>query len=421
MRLISWPPQRQFLKVYLLAGLVLIAVMIGWYSFRLTAELEHQVELTTSLVARVTGPVLFSGSPDTASQEQLRRVIEEVDFPFVFTDVDGRPIFWNPRQMGIELPESLEVLTAEDPRSPRDPRVRAVLEAVRRFDAQRQPILVRAPGSEQVLGHLHYGGSRLSTRVLWMPWLEAALIVVFMGVVLLAFRQMKRSEQRSIWVGMAKETAHQMGTPLTSLTGWLALLNDEEALASAEASGETDKVQVLGEVRRDVDRLAKVSARFSQIGSRPQREATDVGELVARVCEYFRARLPHLGKQVAIESRIETTPVIEACPQLLDWAIENLLKNALDAIDKDHGRVEVVCRESEEGGVEILVQDNGRGMPAEVQRRVFDPGFSTKKRGWGMGLALVARIVFEYHGGRVGVLRSSPGRGTTFRVVLPPR
>lgn len=411
---------RLFLKGYLLVGLVVIAVVIGWFSFRLTRELERQAQLTTSLIARVTGPVLFSETPDRGNQEQLRRVIEEVDFPFVFTDVAGRPILWNPEQLGIPLPESLADLLHSDPEHPTDPDLRRVLLRVAAFDAEHPPIPLEGPGeSGVILGRLHYGNSSLMTRIQWMPWLEAALIVAFMGVVLLAFRQMKRSEQRNIWVGMAKETAHQMGTPLTSLTGWLALLRDEDALRSAETSGETDRDQVLTEVQHDVDRLSRVSSRFSQIGSQPKFVETRVDELVERACDYFRTRLPHLGKQVVIESRIEAVAAVPASPQLLDWAVENLLKNALDAIDKQQGRIVAECRRTEAGIIEILVSDNGKGMAPGVQERVFDPGFSTKQRGWGMGLALVRRIVVEYHHGRIEVLRSVEGEGTTFRIQLP--
>lgn len=413
------PSLRGMLKGYLLAGLVVIALMIGVATVHLTRELEAQAELTTQLIAEIAGPVLFSETPDVRAQRKLQQVIEAVDFPFIFTDVQGRPIIWNPRQVGVPLPESLRDVLEADLENPTDPGVRRLLELIEQFDRERDPVPLAAPGGMGTSGLLHYGSSRITGRLVWLPWLEAGLIVAFMGAVLLAFRNMKRSEQRNIWVGMAKETAHQMGTPLTSLEGWLALLRDEHALASPQST--TTREQVLAAIADDVERLGKVSARFSQIGSRPKLAPGRVDEVVQRSCDYFRARLPHLGKQVSIETRIEELAEVPIAPQLLDWAVENLLKNGLDAIDKDVGKLEVSCRTNGEGWIEIVVRDNGKGMSAALQRRVFDPGFSTKQRGWGMGLALVRRIVEEVHGGRIDIPWSVEGDGSAFRIRIPAR
>lgn len=410
---------RTRLRGVLLLGLVLLGVSIGAYTVFMAGELERQAELTTSLVATIAGPVLFSETPDLREMQRLRDVIEEVAFPFVFTDVAGRPYIWNERQVGVPLPESLGDILSADLENPSDPDLRRVLELVAEYDRGRSPIPLYGPGGRNVVGYLHYGPSRLTTQLVWMPWLEAVLIVTFMGAVLLAFRNMKRSEQRSIWVGMAKETAHQMGTPLTSLNGWLALLRDPEARESTLGrDGGPDLEQVFDEIQQDVDRLGKVSSRFSQIGSRPQLQPGRVDEVALRTVEYFRTRLPHLGKQVVIVTHVDPVPEVPISAPLLDWAVENLLKNGLDAIDKDQGRLEVVCRPAD-GGIEVLVSDNGKGVPAGVRDRIFDPGFSTKQRGWGMGLALVRRIVEEVHGGQVGILRSVEGGGTTFRIHIP--
>lgn len=409
------------LKGYLLAGLVVIALVIGVTTIRLANELEMQAELTTQLIAELAGPVLFSETPDLRAQRKLQQVIEAVDFPFIFTDLDGRPIIWNPRQVGVPLPESLRDILEADLENPTDPGMRRLLELVDEFDRERPPVPLAAPGGTGTSGLLHYGGSRITGRLVLLPWLEAALIVAFMGAVLLAFRNMKRSEQRSIWVGMAKETAHQMGTPLTSLSGWLALLRDDDALERVRASRGTTREQILAEVENDVERLGKVSARFSQIGSRPKLVPGRVDEVVRGTCDYFRARLPHLGKQVTLEVSIEEMPEVPIAPQLLDWAVENLLKNGLDAIDKDVGILQVTCVSTPDRSVEISVQDNGKGMSASLQRRVFDPGFSTKQRGWGMGLALVRRIVEEVHGGRIDVPWSEESKGSRFRIRIPVR
>ncbi len=415
-----WLFRRTRLRGVLLLGLVVIGVSIGAYTVFVTDELERQADLTTRLVATIAGPVLFSETPDLEEMERLRDVVDEVAFPFVFTDREGRPYIWNERQVGVPLPESLGDILQADLENPSDPDLRRVLALVEEYDRDRDPIPLYGPGGENVVGYLHYGPSRLTTQLVWIPWLEALLILSFMGAVLIAFRNLKSSEQRSIWVGMAKETAHQMGTPLTSLNGWLTLLRDPESRAAAVERQPGGLDRVFDEIQEDVDRLGKVSSRFSQIGSRPQLRPGNVDEVLRNTVEYLEARLPHLGKQVVIETRIESVPPAPISEPLLDWAIENLLKNGLDAIDKDQGRLELVCRhDAEAERIEILVSDNGRGMASSVRERIFDPGFSTKQRGWGMGLALVRRIVEEVHAGRIDVVRSVEGEGSTFRLWLP--
>jgi signal transduction histidine kinase len=414
---VRWPSLRSVLKVALLGGLLILGVGIGTYNLHLTREIEDQAALTTRLVADLAGPVLFAESPDPVSQARLQVVIDELDFPFVFTDADRRPMIWNARQVGVPLPASLEEVRSASLDEGAPDWVRELQRRIEGFDAAHDPIPLRRPDLAEPVGWMHYGDSQLSRELLYVPAVEAALVFVFMGTVLFAFRFMKRSEQRSIWVGMAKETAHQMGTPLTSLNGWLALLRDDRGL---DREGAPDLDQVLGEIAHDVDRLGRVSDRFGQIGSRPRRRPGRVDELVERTCEYFRQRAPHLGKKVDIVSDVGDCPEIPISPQLLDWAIENLIKNALDALDKDEGIVRVSCHHHpERHQVEIAVIDNGRGMGKAAQQRVFDPGFSTKASGWGMGLALVRRIVEEYHRGSVDLVKSVEGEGTTFRIRIP--
>ena len=410
------PSLRSVLKAALLGGLLILGVGIGSYNLHLTRQIEVQAELTTRLVADLAGPVLFAESPDPVSQARLREVIEELDFPFVFSDADRRPLIWNARQVGVPLPGSYEEVRTASLGEDAPPWIRRLQERMAEFDADHDPLPLRRPDLAEPVGWMHYGESRLSRELLYVPAIEAALVFVFMGTVLVAVRFMKRSEQRSHWVGIAKETAHQMGTPLTSLNGWLALLRDEGSLGR----GGPDRDQVLVEIAHDVERLGKVSDRFGQIGSRPRRRPARVDELVERTCDYFRQRAPHLGKRVDIVSEIGPCPEIPVSPQLLDWAVENLIKNALDALDKDQGLVRVSCQHDPARHlIEIEVTDNGRGMGKAAQQRVFDPGFSTKASGWGMGLALVRRIVEEYHRGQVDLVRSVEGEGTTFRIRIP--
>jgi signal transduction histidine kinase len=177
---------------------------------------------------------------------------------------------------------------------------------------------------------------------------------------------------------------------------------------------------LVDEMDRDLARLHKIASRFAQVGSAPSLEPADLTSIVSGAVGYFRSRLPHLGHSVTIEERYEPVPRVALHRELMEWVIENLLKNALDASDKPEGKIEVsVAWKREAREVEIRVADNGRGMTPEERRHAFRPGFTTKRRGWGLGLALARRVVHEYHRGRIAVVETSPGRGTTVAVTLP--
>jgi hypothetical protein len=221
---------------------------------------------------------------------------------------------------------------------------------------------------------------------------------------------------------MAKETAHQLGTPLSSLSGWLELMQNEIGEVPVEARNEHLKNigRMVGEMEEDMRHLDQVASRFSQIGSVPELVAADVGQVLEDTVEYFRHRSPQFGRRDIHIERQEGVPAVALNAELISWAFENLFKNALDAMDGKTGVVEIhLGTMPEEHAVQITFQDDGRGIEPENIKRVFEPGFSTKKRGWGLGLAFVRRIVEEYHNGRISVVQSVPGEGTTFEIVLP--
>jgi signal transduction histidine kinase len=220
---------------------------------------------------------------------------------------------------------------------------------------------------------------------------------------------------------MAKETAHQLGTPLSSLSGWLELMRGE--LESAVAAGEQERAarldQMLGEMQKDLGRLNQIASRFSQIGSVPELKPGDVRAVLMETINYFKSRGPQFGRhQIQVEFG-ELAPV-PLNAELLNWAFENLFKNAVDAMGGKAGTIRIRAGLRPEGDtVQISFQDEGRGIAPENIERVFQPGFSTKKRGWGLGLTFVRRIVEEYHKGKISIVRSAPGEGTTFELLLP--
>jgi len=254
---------------------------------------------------------------------------------------------------------------------------------------------------------LHHGPSALSKQVQFMPYLELGIMVLFFLAILWGLQVKKENDQNLLFAGMAKESAHQMGTPLTSIMGWLALLEDR-------LPGD----DTLLELGRDVERLNKVSARFSQIGSRPKLEDRDLTGVIDDTITYFQRRLPHLGGRVQLRSEGAAGNPVVFNRELLEWVLENLIKNGIDALVDGKGTVTVRLADNPDGGVIVRVSDTGRGIKPSHRAKIFEAGFSTKSRGWGMGLALVKRIVTQYHDGRIRV-ENTGRQGTTIAFTLP--
>jgi signal transduction histidine kinase len=270
--------------------------------------------------------------------------------------------------------------------------------------------------NEPALGYVHYGESSMIREMRFVPALELAAfgIVVLLGF--LGFRNAKLAELRSIWVGMARETAHQLGTPISSLMGWVELIREH-----ARGGGRIDDLSTMtDEMQRDLERLEKVSLRFNQIGSTPRTKRQDVVVVLRDAVDYLRWRVRGLGRNIEIVERYEDVPLVDINRELMEWVVENLVKNAVEALPEGGGRVEIsTAHLARDGAVEVLVADTGKGLTAAERRRVFLPGYSTKRRGWGLGLALARRIIEEYHKGRLVVKWSEPGKGTTFSITLP--
>lgn len=255
-----------------------------------------------------------------------------------------------------------------------------------------------------VVQHLYYEDSTLLQRLSYFPYVQLAVMLVFLLVVYFAVTTSKEAEQNKVWVGLSKETAHQLGTPISSLMAWMELLPDMGA--DADTCAEMDK---------DVRRLSTIASRFSKIGSKPTMEQVNVGELVSNAAEYMSSRI---SSRISLSSDIsEAAPPVNASAPLFEWVMENLIKNAVDAME-GAGKIHISVF-SEKNKAVIEVSDTGKGIAAKNRKRVFKPGFTTKKRGWGLGLTLAKRIVEQYHRGSIFVKDSAPGKGTTFRIELP--
>jgi signal transduction histidine kinase len=261
-----------------------------------------------------------------------------------------------------------------------------------------------------VLQRIHYGDSELIKQLKFYPYLQIIIAALFIIIGYIGFSQIKRSEQSNIWVGMAKETAHQFGTPISSLMGWIEMMKINYQKPDAV-------LDITEEISSDVEKLNKITYRFSKIGAKPEIKNHIVYEEVKKVTEYFNRRLPQTGKTVELSVSGNQECCAKMNGGLFEWVLENLIKNALDAIETQNGKIDILINENSKN-IEIEVSDNGKGIDLRRRKDVFRPGYSTKKRGWGLGLSLSKRIIEGYHGGKIFVKSSDPDEGTVFKILL---
>lgn len=316
----------------------------------------------------------------------LSRQIKESGLPLVLTDRNGRVSATANLPTGIDPSDSVRFW-------------RYLAE----IDRQNPPIV------QPAVGAVHFGDSAIVSGLRFIPLLQALGITLLVGFGIYALVERGRAEREKVWAGMAREAAHQLGTPLSALTGWIELL--AESVTGATAS------RAVVAMSQDVQRLERISHRFERIGRPPRDEKVDASALVQRLADYFATRAPTLAKTVTIRSEHPGVPVLVRGDQvLLEWVLEVLIKNAMDALGGRNGEVVVSVAPSPEGGARIRVQDDGPGVPRKLRKRIFDAGFTTKDRGWGIGLSLARRIVEENHNGRLVLAETDCG--AAFDVIL---
>lgn len=270
--------------------------------------------------------------------------------------------------------------------------------------SQHQPI--RIDITANIKNYIFYRDSYLLSELKIFPYVQLAVIILFIGLAYYAFSTSRKGEQNRVWVGMAKETAHQLGTPLSSMTGWIEHLKSHV---------QKNEIPMVEEMEKDVLRLELVAERFSKIGSAPSLTEQNIGEVVGNTVDYIRKRASK-NVEFHIDQIPDNRNTAHINITLFNWVIENLLKNALDATE-GRGQIDVTIGRIN-NGIFVDVTDTGKGISRANINAVFKPGYSTKKRGWGLGLTLSKRIIENYHHGKIFVKESSPGKGTTFRIVL---
>ncbi len=326
----------------------------------------------------------------------FREIIQKADYPIIVTDANKNPHSWT--NIGIENTRRLGANSDT---------LALIKSYITEFEQVNPPIPISYAGS--VLGYCYYGESSIIRKLRWLPYIEILVVGMFILIGYAGFNSIKKSEEQSIWVGMAKETAHQLGTPLSSQMGWLEYLKS--------APDETERV--IPELEKDLYRLQIITNRFSQIGSLPDMKPENLRDVLGESVQYFKKRIPQKnGNTKILSEQSEDVTVIQMNRDLFSWVIENLVKNALDAMENKGGTINISSGKLNDNEVYIDVSDSGKGINSKTRKDVFKPGFSTKKRGWGLGLSLAKRIVEDYHGGKIFLKESQPGVGSTFRIIL---
>ncbi|MEP6729616.1 MAG: HAMP domain-containing sensor histidine kinase [bacterium] len=374
----------------LVVGLLLIILLSSFLILtrRVVGDLQVEAKRSSQMYARVFRALSdTSEGAGTLALSDLSKSILEQGVPVIITDLSGKPT-----GASANLPKDL----GDD-----EEKIRAY---VRELD------LENAPVTDSLVGRIHYGRTPLVKWLRIIPALQAASAFVLLMAAVYIVRTRGNAERERVWAGMARESAHQLGTPLSSLAGWIELLD--------ERSTDDATKKAVANMNADLVRLDRVAHRFERIGRDPRRDSVDAPALVARIGDYFRARVPTLKNAVVIDIVPPDEPlVVLGDAVLLEWAMEVLVKNAVDALAGRGGRVILATTPRPEGGARITVSDDGPGIPRELRSRIFEPGFSTKKSGWGIGLSLARRIVEENHAGTLRLVHTD--RGASFEIILP--
>ena len=376
------------------AGLFILGVILVIGLLAYTQILVNDLRKDNREIVRLYAGLIANVVKDDSDANLdfiFENIIQKVKFPLIQTDTEHNPQMWK------NLPSSIK--THKD-------RIKFMNTA----DQYNEPIPLTYNDNmvgEITFGFLHYGDSAIVERLRIWSYVEIIAIGLFIFLGFSGFSFIRNNEKKHIWVGMARETAHQLGTPVSALMGWVDWLKNHPAKIK----------DIIPEMEADLQRLEQIGRRFSKMGSKSDFEELDLSERIEKIVTYLTKRLPSIGKKVELVNDIQPGVFINANGSLLAWSIENIIRNGIDAIERDNGKISVSLKKDIEG-INIRIEDNGKGIPKKDWKNIFRPGFSTKQTGWGLGLSLSSRIVEEIHGGSLKVIRSSANTGTILEIRL---
>ena len=368
-------------------GLALIAGTI-FYSNSIVSQLRDDNRQIVKVYSRIIANTIYEES-DANLGFVFDEIIKKVQFPIVYTDKLSNPLY----SRNIDVDKDQLVAVIKNMKKNNDPI------AIEFFDSELN--------TSTILGYLYFGDSVIVQKLEWLPYLEIIIVLMFAIVGFLGFNSIRENEKRQIWVGMARETAHQLGTPISALLGWIDRIK----------SNPNESESIAKEMRSDMVRLEQIADRFGQMASHSPLEELSLTKLINEQIEYLKKRIPTLGNDIALKINIIDDINILGNSVLLGWVFENLIRNGIDSIKKKNGKVELSVK-AKTDHAHIYIKDNGKGIDKKDWKNIFKPGFTTKKRGWGLGLSLTLRIIEEIHHGVISVKTSSINEGTTFLIKL---
>lgn len=359
-------------------------------------KLERQ--MTVMIQTPLTDNGEITGYAYYSKPVSFEQFIKNINYSIIVTDRYKQPLFWR----NVDIPETANYYQMSTEQQQQL--------------ARRIVLMDEIPLSNEAdsLGYIYFSTPKSLSYIRYIVLLELilAMMVIFFGSYGLFL--LRRTEKDTLWIGLAKETAHQFGTPITSLMGWIDYLKE----APPEGT-ERNVPQIVEHMTADLNHLRNIASRFGKVGSMTKLEPQDLHQILNQIVEYFSLRMPHLGKRIDIHliSKIEGVKVsLDA--ELFKWTLENLIKNCVDAMSNKGGNI-ILTATQKSPWIYILIRDEGKGIPRSQWKRIFDPGVTTKTRGWGLGLSLAKRIIEEYHNGHIKVVQSSPDEGSTFEIKLP--
>ncbi len=387
--------QKRRWKILLLVFAILIAALSLAYTNYLVGKISEVERNNAELWAKAQRSIIEADSENSEFFEFLLYVINETtSVPVILTDEKGGIIAYR------ELDSARTYFPEREPEKRHDPKY--FENQLRLMNEQHEPIILELIDGR--VQYVFYRDSQLLTELRYFPYIQLSIISLFLIVAYIAFSSSRKSEQNQVWVGMAKETAHQLGTPISSLLAWMELIKERY---------KSNDDPIFREMENDIERLELITDRFSKIGSTPVLEPHDLKEVTSNYIEYLRKRT---SNKINFSIHGDSVIALLSIP-LFEWVLENLCKNAVNAIGNNPGNIELTVSEGR-GVAFIDIKDDGMGIPKSKWETVFQPGYTTRKRGWGLGLSLTRRIVEHYHKGQIFVKESELGNGTVFRVLL---
>lgn len=396
------------IKLYFIIGSLVILISFLVFTNLLSRDIQRDVSVVPDLYAQ------FIGLPDNVNLENfltdyfMTEIIPSINYPIIFCDSLKVPFSWENINVEMRNFESLEQAEKDK-----------LYKMVKRLHKRGSyTLLFQDRRKQNLIGYVYFGETSSMKQLRYMPYVASIFVVIFISVGAFALGYMRRNEKNQLWIGLAKETAHQFGTPTSSLVGWLSIMRSRlESASNPEESQEL--LEYIDHIETDVNRLQNVASRFGKVGSTIKLQNTVLDEIIEETVVYFRSRVPQGNNKISIYYFSEIHDVVlKVDNDLIKWTLENMIKNSIDAMTGRGGKI-ILTSMVREGNVMIRISDEGKGIARNMFQRVFLAGVTSKERGWGLGLSLAKRIIEEYHQGKIRIVQSELKKGTTFEILLP--